>query len=152
MSEGPKHNKAEPVLKDKHLMPHAGRTLDPPIRLVDRAKEIESASESIETHVNGKLQLIVNQIRSLQEEAKQIVEQAHLDVELHKVKCNFEKAVGQEMHLYEKPDGAKYFSLLSPAEWNNKPPHNFLGSYRLQPDRSFEETLSQSDFQNLQSS
>jgi Protein of unknown function (DUF2452). len=41
------------------------------------------------------------------------------------------------LHLYERPTGEKYFSLLSPEEWGT-PPHKFLGSYKLNVDMSFE--------------
>ena len=135
--EGSAHNKREPVVEDKHLLPYGTRTLDPAITLVDRAREIETASQSIQTHVSGKLDLIAGQIRQLQAEAKKIMEQAQTDIELHKIKCNFEKKIGMTLHLYEKPGGIKYFSFLSPEEWGT-PPHKFLGTYKLNADQSFE--------------
>ncbi|MCB1159096.1 MAG: DUF2452 domain-containing protein [Leptospiraceae bacterium] len=131
-----RHNKKEPVVENKHSLPYPTRTLDPPIRLVDRAREIESADMVIQTSVNSRLELIAKQIRNLQDEAKQILEQAELDLELHRVKCNFEKKVGQAIHLYVKDNGDKYFSLLSKEEWG-KPPHIYLGTYMLNADRSF---------------
>jgi len=136
--EEPLHNKNEPVVPDKHSLPYPVRSLDPPISLVDRAREIETAQTSIQSHVSGKLDLIAGQIKALQEEARKILEQAEVDVELHRVKCNFEKRPGQEMHLYEKNGRETYFSLLSPREWGGKPPHRHLGSYRLRADQSFE--------------
>lgn len=132
-----RHNKKEPDVPGKSFLPYPTRTLDPPISIVDRAKEIEKAEESIKTHVNGKLDLIVKQIRNLQDEAKKIMEQAEADMQLHKVKCNFEKKTGMAVHLYEKETGQQYFSLLSPEEWGT-PPHAFKGTYTIRPDMGFE--------------
>ncbi len=124
-------------IPDRHLLPYGTSTSDAPIRLIDRAKEIETANQQIQAHVSGKLDLILKQIRILQEEAKQIMEDALVNSELHQVKCNFEKKIGQTLHLYQRDSGEKYFSLISPVEWGN-PPHPFLGSFILKPDQSFE--------------
>ena len=131
------HNKSEPVVEGKNALPYPTRSLDPPITLVDRAREIELAEESIQSHVNSKLELIVKQIRTLQQEARQIIDNAAVDSELHRIKCNFEKKIGMSIHLYEKPGGEKYFSILSPREWGT-PPHRHIASYTIKADQSFE--------------
>lgn len=133
----PRHNKKEPIIENKRSREYPTRTLDPPITLVDRAKEIQTADESIRSHANSKLTLILKQIQSLQQEAKDILADAERDSQLHKIKCNFEKQIGQQIHLYEKENQEKYFSMLSPEEWGT-PPHKYLGSYILRADRSFE--------------
>ena len=120
-------------------MAYPTRTMDPPFSLVERAREIELAEESIQSHVHGKLDVIVNQIRALKEQARDLMQQAQRDMELHQIKCNFEKIVGQTIYLYRREGGAPYFSLLSPADWRGQPPHAFEGAYRLRGDRSFEE-------------
>ncbi len=132
------HNKKEPVIENRHSMTVPSRTLDPPIRLVDRAREIELADSSLRSHTEGKLDLILKQIRSLQEEARGILEKAERDAALHRVECRFEKSIGQTIYLYEKEEG-RYFSLLSPEDWNGNPPHRFIGAYILNADQSFTE-------------
>ncbi|TGK91452.1 DUF2452 domain-containing protein [Leptospira brenneri] len=123
-----------------HSLTYGTSRLAPSISLVDRAKEIEMAEESVKLHVHGKLEIIANQIRRLKEEAEQILEQAEKDIELHKARCQFEKKPGQIIHLYEKETGT-YFSLLSPNDWGKNPPHPYKGSYTMNPDRSFTEIL-----------
>jgi hypothetical protein len=132
------HNKKEPIIENKNQVPFPTRTSDPPITIIDQAKEIENAETALKTVVNSKLELILKQIRNLQEEARNIIESAHEDVELHKVKCNFQKIPEQIIYLYEKDDDTKYFSLISPLEWNNNPPHKFSGAYKMKIDHSFE--------------
>lgn len=131
------HNKKEPILEDRRLMTHPARTLDPPFQIVEQAQELEKAEESIQSHVHGKLDLILKQIRALKAEARDIIEQAREDVELHKIKCNFEKRVGQTLHLYERASGDRYFSLLSLADWGGSPPARFIAAYEMKADRSF---------------
>lgn len=128
---------------EEQVIPHHSLTygtsrLAPAISLVDRAKEIELAEESVKLHVHGKLEVIAKQIRALKEEAELILQQAEKDIELHKAKCQFEKKPGQMIYLYAK-DSGDYFSLLSPNEWGNKPPHPFKAAYMMNPDRSFTE-------------
>lgn len=118
---------------------------DPAITLVDRAKEIETAEASIQTQVHGKLDLIVKQIRQLKEEAKRIMQEAEEDLELHRVRCGFEKKVGQSVYLYQKPGGERYFSMLSPEDWNGAPPSEYLGRYRVKPDMGFERVQAEAE-------
>ena len=70
-------------------------------------------------------------------QARDILETAERDTQLHHVPCNFTKVPGQTYHLYKRPDGSSYFSMLSPSDWAGKCPHNHLGSYRLEHDHSW---------------
>jgi hypothetical protein len=135
-----KFNK-EPVVENKAFLEYPIRTLDPPISIVDRAKEIEKADQWLKAGVSQKLDLILKQIKSLQEQAKEILQKAEEDARLHRILCNFEKKPGMILHLYRKQNGEEYFSLLSPEEWGN-PPHQFLGSFKLNIDMSFEKIRS----------
>ena len=130
------HNKHEPVIEGKNSLPYPTRTMDPPISLVDRAREIESAGNIIQSHVNAKLDVILKQIQSLQNEAKKIIQQAEEDILLHKINCSFEKKQGMEIHLYSRKNGDYFFSIISPAEW--EPPGRFIASYKIRPDYSFD--------------
>lgn len=132
------HNKNEPVVENKNSLAYPTRTLDPPITIVEQAREIEKAQEAIKNTVNTKLDVIVKQIRSLQEEAQRIVDEAKENIELHKVSCNFEKRPGETIYLYEKEsNNTLYFSRLSPEDWGERPPNRYLGSYKMDYDRSF---------------
>ncbi len=130
-------NKKEPIIHNRNISKIPTRTLDPKISIVDQAKEIEKASEILNLRINHKLEVILKQIRLLQEEAKKIIEEAYNDLELHKVKCNFEKRVGEVIFLYKK-DNELFFSRISPQEWNGIIDYEYLGSYRLRSDYTFE--------------
>jgi len=109
----------------------------PAYSLVNTAQEIELADQMVHTQVSGKLKVIADQIKALQAEAQDILDSAQQDMELHKAKCNFKRQPGKVYHLYQKEDGTLYFSMLSPEDRANQPPHAFQGSYRLEPDYSW---------------
>lgn len=117
--------------------PYPVSRLAPAFELVDLAKQISEADKMLNTRVSSKLRVIADQIRHLQEEARQILEQTRQDQELHQADCHFQRQAGRIYHLYRKPNGRRYFSMLSPADWNDSPPHEFLGSYRLEADMSW---------------
>jgi len=120
-----------------HTSPYGLSRLAPAITLVDTAKEIERADELIGTVAHAKLKTIADQIRALQQQARGVLEEAKRDLELHRASCSFSRRPGHTYHLYEKADGALYWSMLSPADWGDEPPHRFTGTYRLEADQSW---------------
>ena len=126
---------------DKHAgpgrsSPYGISRLAPAIELVDVAREIETADRLVGSVVGGKLEILAKQIRALQEQAREILDDARRDLDLHRARCNFQRRPGQTYHLYRKANGELYFSMLSPVEWG-EPPHEFVGSYRLEADLSW---------------
>ncbi|XP_065164674.1 uncharacterized protein C1orf50 homolog isoform X1 [Atheta coriaria] len=105
--------------------------------LVDLAMEIQQADAFLTANTCNKLQVIVQQVQYLKQQAHQILQEAEKDAELHRVACNFTKVSGNVYHLYERQSGQKYFSMLSPEEWTS--PHQYHGSYRLEVDQSWTE-------------
>ena len=117
--------------------PYGLSRLAPAYDLVDVAAEIQRADAMLATVTGGKLEVIAEQIRGLQEKARTLLEAARRDAELHRIRCSFEKRIGGVYHLYREEDGAEWFSLIAPAEWLTPQTHTFLGSYRLEMDMSF---------------
>lgn len=129
--EGPRHG------GPARSSPYPVSRLAPAHDLVDAARQIAEADQVIGTVVHSKLQVIADQIRSLQAQAREIMTQAREDAALHRARCNFQKRVGHTYHLYERDDGTSYLSMLGADDWSGDPPHTFLGSYRLEVDMSW---------------
>jgi hypothetical protein len=117
--------------------PYALSRMAPSFSLVDVAAEIERADAMLATTTGGKLGLIADQIRRLQDQARKMLERAQRDAELHRARCSFEKKPGGVYHLYRKDDGERWFSLLAPDEWLRPQPQTFEGTFRLELDMSF---------------
>ncbi|KAG8231871.1 hypothetical protein J437_LFUL011776 [Ladona fulva] len=110
-----------------------------PADLVELAREIQTADGFVKATACSKLQVIAEQVRFLQSQAQKVLEEARVNSSLHHAACNFRKVPGRLYHLYQRPSGQNYFSMLSPKEWGgeNKCPHKFLGTYRLENDMSW---------------
>ncbi len=117
--------------------PYPLSRMAPAFDLVDVAKEIRNADRTIATMTTGKLRLLAEQMRALQEKARSLLEKAHVDAQLHRAKCNFQKTPGQIYHVYENEDFTRWFSLFGPHEWRTGAPHGYVGSFRLEYDQSF---------------
>ena len=120
-----------------HSAPYPMSRLAPAFSLVDTAREIEKADQLVTAVVSAELRLISEQIKALQDKAREVIERAQRDAELHRSACRFKKVPGAIYHLYVRDNESRYFSMLSPQDWNGTPPHVFLGSFRLEADLSF---------------
>lgn len=117
--------------------PYPSSRLAPGIDIVDLAREISKADTMIHTTTSNRLRDIAAQIQRLQQDARQILEQAQRDQQLHRASCHFKRQPGRIYHLYKKKDGQLYFSMLSPLDWSDLPPHSYQGSYRLEADMTW---------------
>lgn len=138
VTEGP-HKKyaGENVRVAEHASPYPVSRLGAPVSLVDTAKVIQEASETVALRTNAQLAVIVEQMQALQAKAREILEQASNDVDLIHAECRFQRVVGRTYHLYERPNGRRYFSMLAPDEYSNGPPHTFIASYRYDHGESW---------------
>ncbi|KAL5280917.1 C1orf50 family protein [Megaselia abdita] len=106
--------------------------------IISLASQIQTADANLKHNASGKLAVILDQIKMLQAQAKQILEETDHNRQLHSAACNFTKKPGTIYHLYERSTGQTYFSMLSPEEWNgSNSGQKFLGSYRLEFDSSW---------------
>lgn len=121
--------------------PYPVSRLGSEISLIDLAKQIDTADNFIHTKTNAKLNLIAEQIKALQDTAREVLQQAQQDQLLHRAECQFQRKPGHIYHLYRRSgrDDSAYFSMLAPHEWGGKPPHEYVASYRLENDMSWSE-------------
>lgn len=123
--------------EDHHISPYPVSRMAPSFDLVDLAKEIAKADDMLSIQTNGKLRILADQIRALQEEAQKILQEARQSQELHRAECNFQKKAGKIYYLYEKFTGELVFSMLSPEDWGSALPHKYKGSFKLENDMSW---------------
>ena len=124
--------KGDKHLGADHLAPYPLSRLAPSIDLVDMAEEIARADDILSIQATGKLQMLLEQMRGLQDEARNLLEETRRNQELHQAECGFKKITGSIYHLYSKKDTSLLFSMIGPDEWSRAVPYQFLGSYRLE--------------------
>lgn len=121
---------------ESRTSPYPTSRLAPAFGLVDLATELEQAELAISGQTHAQLELIAQQIRHLQAQAREVLEQADRDRRLHEARCSFRKVPGQTYYLYRRGDsGELQFLRLSPDDWGGNPPHEYLGAWRLEADQ-----------------
>ena len=136
-SETDKKYSGENFRGPDHASPYPVSRLGAPVSLVDTAQFIESASSTIALRTNAQLEVIVEQMKALQERAREIIEQASRDVDLIHAECRFHRVPGRIYHLFERGDGHRYFSMIGPDEFGGAVPPGFIASYRYEHDESW---------------
>merc|ERR1712204_37552 len=91
------------------------------------AAQVQQADQFTRATAGSKLQVIAEQVRFLQEQARKVLEDARLNALVHKTNCNFKKIPGTE-----------FLSMISPEEWGPSGPE-FVAGYRLEFDMSWTE-------------
>lgn len=120
-----------------HSSPYPVSRLAPAFETTDLAAEVARAESMLSARTGAKLRVIADQIKTLQAEARKVLDEAREEQMLTRAQCGFKRIPGHCYHLYRKADGGSFFSMLSPADWQGEPPHVFLGSYRLEADYSW---------------
>ena len=122
---------------DGRSSPYPVSRLAPAFDTGELAQEIARADAMLSARTGAKLKVIADQIARLQQEARRILADAQEEQALTRADCAFKRIPGKTYHLYRRADGQSFFSMLSPADWRGRPPHTFLGSYRLENDYSW---------------
>lgn len=64
--------------------------------------------------MSSKLTVIAEQVRFLQRQAQEIMEEAQMNARLHHAACNFQKVPGSTYYLYRRSNDQEYFSMIKP--------------------------------------
>jgi hypothetical protein len=122
---------------DARSSPYPMSRLAPAFQAPELAEEIARAESMLSARTGAKLHVIADQIKALQAEARKVLDEAREEQALTHAECAFKRIPGKVYHLYRRADGRAYFSMLSPADWNGRPPDTHAGSYRLETDYSW---------------
>lgn len=129
--------KGENVRPPAHRSPYPVSRLAPSIELVELARELSEADDMLTVQATAQLRLLAEQMAQLRAKARRILSETREYQELHRAQCGFSKKPGQAYHLYKKRCGTLLFSLVSPSEWGQNPPFEFVGTYRLELDKTW---------------
>lgn len=132
-----KKYKGENVRRPPHSSPYPVSRLAPAMDLVELAREVSEADDMLTVQATSQLRLLAEQMETLRTKARQILAETREHQELHRAQCGFSKKPGQAYHLYKKQCGTLVFSLVDPSEWEGQPPFEYVGTYRLELDRTW---------------
>ena len=138
-------NPAQATLVDRDVAPNGLALVNPAksgkkgaTELVELASQIATADQFTRSTAGAKLSVIAEQVRFLQEQARQVLEEARLSALINHTACNFKKIPGKIYYIYkQRTDKDKEFlSMISPQEWGAAAPE-FVAGYRLEFDMSW---------------
>ncbi len=129
--------KGENVRSPAHSSPYPVSRLAPAMELVELARELAEADDMLTVQATAQLRLLAEQMEQLRARARKILAETRENQELHRAECGFAKKPGQTYHLYRKKNSDLVFSLVGPSEWGTGPPFEYVGTYRLELDKTW---------------
>lgn len=135
-----KHN---PIDKDKiaenpHLLPYAHTLGSAIIRPIDEGKIKGTALKSMYKQTENQLSQIKEQVDLLVRQAQKIHARIEISESIYLADCKITPLVGHIYHLYEKSNGTRLLSMVSPADWGSNPPFDHVADVELLADHTWE--------------
>ena len=97
------------------------------------------ALKVMEEQTNMQMDQIFQQMKLLAEQAQKIKSRAEISVEIYDATLGFEPLVGNSYFLYEKSNGKKLVSMVSPKEWGDKIPfERYIAQVKLLADHTWD--------------
>ncbi len=132
-----------PIDKDKvaehpHLLPYAHHVGSAIIRPLDKGKAKGLSMTAMYQQTDTQLTQIKEQVETLIRQAQDIHDRIDLSEKIYEADVGFRPIIGQVYHLYKKKNNKTVISLVSPAEWNNKCPYDFIASMRMLADHTWD--------------
>ena len=83
---------------------------------MELAAHIQTADKFTRATAGSKLQIIADQLKYLQDQARKVLEDARLNALIHKTACNFKKVPGTTYYVYKnrKNPDTEFISMISP--------------------------------------
>ncbi len=120
------------------LAPLATHVASPIIRPVDKGKIRSIALETVAQQADQQISMLRKQAELLMQQAKEIENRVKVSEEIYAADMNFEPVIGQLYHLYERDNGTRLLSMLSPEDWGKSLKFTFIATVRLLGDRSWD--------------
>lgn len=115
---------------------HVGSAI---IRPIDKGKLKTTALETVEKQANQQISMLKKQAELIMQQVKDIEIRVRIAEEIYSADISFEPVIGNNYHLYEKENGNRVLSMLSPEDWGKRMPfHQFIASVKLLGDRTWE--------------
>lgn len=144
MAEEKKKKKSNnPIDEDKitetpHLLPYAHTVGGVQIKPIDKGRVKGRAVEAMYGQTEMQLEQIRKQIELLARQARDIHDRVSISEGIYLADMNFEPLIGFTYHLYEKKDGKKVLSMISPDEWGPNPPYKFIATVKMLSDHTWD--------------
>jgi len=95
------------------------------------------AREAMREQTQEQLGMIFEQMKTLAKQVQDIQNRVYVSDLIYEAEIKFTPVIGKLYFLYQRDDGRRYLSLISPLEWADKIKHNFIAEVRLNADHTW---------------
>ena len=96
------------------------------------------ARQAMQEQTQMQLDQIFEQMSLLAKQARELKNRAEVSAQIYEADINFQPVIGSHYYLYEKKDGSKSLSLVSPVEWGERMPFKkFISEVKLLADHTW---------------
>jgi hypothetical protein len=127
------------IAQNPGLLPYAHTLSSGIIRPDDMGKVKSNALLAMEQQTNMQLKQLEEQIRLLHRQAKDIQERTDISVWIYQADIGFDPLINHVYHLYRKPQGNHFLSMVAPEEWGRSGMHNeYVATVKLLADHTWD--------------
>ena len=120
------------------LLPYAHHVGSAIIKPIDKGRAKGLAMSAMYEQTGTQLTQLKRQIELLIGQAQTIHDRIEVSESIYTAEIGFEPNVGQTCYLYERANGQRVVSLVSPAEWRKAPPYTYVATVRLLSDHTWD--------------
>lgn len=132
-----------PIDKDKitetpHTLPYAHHVGGAVIKPIDKGRIKGLAVSAMYEQTNMQLDQIRRQVELLASQAQEIHRRVEISERIYQSEMSFKPLIGHVYHLYTRPNGTEFLSMIGPEEWGRSAPVSFQASVKLLADHTWE--------------
>lgn len=126
------------VAENPGLLPYAHHVGSAIIKPLDKGKTKGLAMSAMYEQTGVQLNQLKDQIELLISQAQSIHDRISVSESIYTAEVGFKANIGQTCYLYERANGVRVLSLVSPDEWGTKPPYSFVAKVSLLSDHTWD--------------
>ncbi|MCS6929438.1 MAG: DUF2452 domain-containing protein [Saprospiraceae bacterium] len=133
-----------PIDKDKvaehpGVLPYAHTVGSAVIRPEDEGRIRGIAMRAMYDQTERQMEQLRQQMETLVNQAKALQKRVKVSEAIYEAEIPFQPVIHHVYYLYERrSDGKRLLSLISPEEWGNRCPYEYLATVRLLGDHTWE--------------
>jgi len=120
------------------LLPYAHHVGSAIVRPIDKGRSRGLAMSAMYEQTGVQLQQLSDQVALLIQQAQSIHDRIAVSESIYTAEVGFKPNIGQTCYLYERSNGKRVLSLVSPDEWGGNPPYAYVATARLLSDHTWD--------------
>ena len=144
MSKDPKEEEFQnPIDKDKvaenpSTLPYAHTVGGAVIKPTEQGHIKAKALTAMEQQTDKQMAQLYDQMRVLTQQAEDLNKRAEISRQIYEAEMNFEPVIGHTYQVYLRSNGKLVLSMVTPEEWGENPPFEYMAKVSLLADHTWE--------------